>query len=277
MPRIAVGQENSGPIELYYEDHGSGRPVVLIHGFPLSAASWEKQIPVLLDAGYRVIVYDRRGFGRSAQPAGGYDYDTLAADLDVLMNTLNLTDATLVGFSMGGGEVARYIGAYGTSRVSKAVLLGSIAPCLARSEDNPQGAAPEMIAGLVAAIRQDRFGFLRGFFEGFYNADELRGTRISDGALDASFAVAAGSSALAMAACPPVWLTDFRDDLARATIPLLVVHGTADRIVPIEASARRVPQFAPSAQVVEIEGGPHNICWTFPDEVNAALLRFLAD
>lgn len=276
MPYISVGQENSGPIDLYYEDHGAGRPVVLIHGFPLSGASWEKQTAALLRSGYRVITYDRRGFGRSAQPTAGYDYDTFAADLDVLMDTLNLTGATLVGFSMGGGEVARYIGAYGTSRVAKAALLGAITPCLARSDDNPDGVPQEMIDGLVSSIHDDRFGFLRGFFENFYNADDLRGTRISDGALDASFSVAAGASGYATAACPPTWLTDFRDDLAKATIPLLVVHGTADRIVPIEVSARRVPQFAPSAQVVEIEGGPHNICWTFPDEVNAALLSFLA-
>lgn len=277
MPYISVGQENSSPIDLYYEDHGAGRPVVLIHGFPLSGASWEKQTAALLDAGYRVITYDRRGFGRSAQPAIGYDYDTFAADLNVLMDRLNLSGAALVGFSMGGGEVARYIGTYGTARVAKAALLGAITPYLAQSDDNPDGAGQEMIDGLVAAIRQDRFAFLRGFFETFYNADELRGSRVSDAALDASFAVAAGASGFATAACPQTWLTDFRADLAKVSVPLLVVHGDADRIVPIGASARRVGQYAPSAAVVEIAGGPHNICWTHSDEVNAALLNFLAD
>jgi len=275
MPYITVGQENSASINLYYEDHGSGTPVVLIHGFPLSGHSWEKQTPVLLDAGYRVITYDRRGFGDSSQPTVGYDYDTFAADLHTLMETLDLRETALVGFSMGTGEVTRYLGTYGSKRVSKAVMLGPIPPFLLKTGDNPEGVPQSLFDGFGEAIKKDRYAFLKGFFDNFYNVDTLGGTRISDEAWQASFQVATGASAYAMAACVPTWLTDFRNDLPKIDVPTLVVQGTEDRILPIDATGRRLPALIKGVTYLEIEGGPHNIGWTHSDEVNRALLDFL--
>jgi non-heme chloroperoxidase len=275
MPYITVGEENSGRIDLYYEDHGAGRPVVLIHGYPLNGHSWEKQLPVLLDAGRRVIAYDRRGFGDSSQPTVGYDYDTFAADLNTLMERLDLRDTTLVGFSMGTGEVTRYLGRYGSARVSKAVLLGPIPPFLLQTPDNPQGVPRSVFDGLMAAIRKDRYAYFKGFFDNFYNVDKLGGTRISDEAWRASFQVAVGASAYATLACVPTWLTDFRNDLPKINVPTLVVQGTEDRILPIDATGRRLPALIKGVTFTEIEGGPHNIGWTHYEEVNRALLDFL--
>src|ERR1700738_1255907 len=227
MPYVTVGKENSGNIELYYEDHGSGQPVVLIHGYPLSGASWEKQVPVLLEAGYRVITYDRRGFGKSSHPTTGYNYDTFAEDLHELITHLKLRDFTLVGFSMGGGEVARYLGKYGSKGVSKAVFISSVPPFLLKTPDNPEGVDNSVFEGIQKAVVADRYAFFTDFFKNFYNTDVLLGKRLSNEALQASWNVAAGASATASLACVPTWHEDFRKDLERVAVPALVIHGDA--------------------------------------------------
>ncbi|WP_405535152.1 alpha/beta hydrolase [Streptomyces sp. NBC_00075] len=276
MPHITVGEENSAQIELYYEDHGSGQPVVLIHGYPLDGHSWEKQLPPLLQAGHRVITYDRRGFGRSSKPATGYDYDTFAADLDHLLTTLDLTDTVLVGFSMGTGEVGRYLGTYGSDRIAKAVFLASLEPFLLKTDDNPGGVDQQVFDGILDAVTTDRYAYFASFFQAFYNLDDTLGSRISNEAVSASWAVAATSSSVAAVACVPTWLTDFRGDVARIDVPALIVHGTADRILPIDSTGRPFHALLPSAEYVEIDGAPHGLLWTHADEVNAALLSFLA-
>jgi non-heme chloroperoxidase len=276
MPRIAVGTENGAPIEIHYEDHGSGDPVVLVHGYPLSGTSWERQERELLANGFRVITYDRRGFGRSSHPTVGYDYNTFAADLDDLLEHLDLRGAVLVGFSMGSGEVTRYLGTYGSSRVRKAALLGAIPPFLLKTDDNPEGVDRQVFEEIKAAIAEDRYAHFKAFFDDFYNVDRLMPDRISEPAWQASFNVAAGSSAFATYACVDTWLTDFRRDLPRIDVPVLVVHGTEDRILPYPATAARLPALLDDVELVAIEGGPHNIAWTHPDEVNRALLGFLA-
>ncbi|WP_127792478.1 alpha/beta fold hydrolase [Agromyces sp. LHK192] len=276
MARIAVGTENSAEIELHYDDQGEGRPVVLIHGFPLNGESWGRQQAALLDAGYRVISYDRRGFGASDHASSGYDYDTFAADLHVLMEHLDLRDAVLVGFSMGTGEVARYLARYGSERVSKAAFLGSLEPYLLKADDNPGGAGPiEFFEGIAASVRDDRYAFLTGFFSDFYNLDEFLGNRISQEALDASVAVANRAGNAAIAAAPLTWPTDFRADIAKLDVPAFILHGTADRILPIDVTARRFRELLPDAAYVEIEGAPHGLLWTHGAEVNEALLAFL--
>jgi non-heme chloroperoxidase len=276
MPRLIVGTENSAPIEIHYEDHGSGDPVVLIHGYPLNGNSWERQERELLAHGHRVITYDRRGFGRSSQPTIGYDYDTFAADLNALIEHLDLTDAVLVGFSMGSGEVVRYLSTYGSKRVRKAVLLGTIPPFVLKTEDNPEGVEGQVFDGIQAAIVQDRYAFFEGFLNTFNNFDVLGGTRISDRAWQASFNVAVGASPFATYACVSTWLTDFRPDLEKLDVPMLVMHGTEDRILPFEATAARLPALIADCALVPIEGGPHNIAWTHSEEVNGALLEFVA-
>jgi non-heme chloroperoxidase len=277
MPQLKVGVENSGDIEIHYEDHGSGRPIVLIHGYPLDGNSWERQERVLLAQGYRVITYDRRGFGRSSQPTVGYDYDTFAADLNTLLEHLNLNGIVLGGFSMGTGEVTRYLGKYGSSRVRKAALFGVIPPFLLKTADNPEGVDKSVFEGIKAAIVADRYAYFQDFFNNFYNVDVLGGTKISDRAWQASFNVAVGSSPYATYACVDTWLTDFRQDLPKIDVPTLVVHGTEDRILPYQATAKRLPGLIKNLRLVTVEGGPHNIGWTHPDEVNKALLEFLAD
>lgn len=276
MGHITVGSENSTTVELYYEDHGEGQPVVLIHGFPLNGASWERQIPVLLKAGHRVITYDRRGFGKSSQPSAGYDYDTFAADLKALMDALDLRDAVLAGFSMGTGEVTRYLGSYGSDRVAKAALFGPIPPFLLRTDDNPDGVEQSVFDGIKEAIVADRPAFLKAFLDDFNNVDKLGGARISRQAWQGQWNVAAGASPIATLACVSAWLTDFRGDLPRNDVPTLVVQGTEDRILPIASTGRRLPTLLKDCEFVEIEGGPHNIGWTHPDEVNSAFTRFLA-
>jgi non-heme chloroperoxidase len=225
MPYVNVGRENSSSIDLYYEDHGTGTPIVLIHGYPLNGHSWEKQERVLLEAGYRVITYDRRGFGASSQPTIGYDYDTFAADLHALLEKLNLLDMVLVGFSMGAGEVTRYLGTYGSARVQKAVLVAPIPPFLLKTADNPEGVDQSVFDGIMAAIVADRPAYLKAFLDNFYNVDKLGGTRISDQAWQLSFTVAAGASATATLACVRTWLTDFCRDLPKINVPMLVVQG----------------------------------------------------
>ena len=275
MPYITVDKENSGGIEVYYEDHGSGQPVVLIHGYPLDGHSWEKQLPVLLEAGKRVITYDRRGYGRSSQPTTGYDYDTFSADLKGLVDKLDLHDAILVGFSMGTGEVTRYLGTYGSERVAKAALFGPIPPFLLQTADNPKGVPQSVFDGFKDTITKDRYAWFKFFLDNFYNVDKFHGTRISDQAWEASFQVAVGSSAYATLACVDTWLTDFRADLPKIDVPMLVIQGTEDRILPIDATGRRLPDLVKDIQFIEIEGGPHNVGWTHPDEVNEALVKFI--
>jgi non-heme chloroperoxidase len=277
MPYITVGHENTSAIDIYYEDHGAGQPIVLIHGYPLNGASWEKQVPMLLDSGYRVVLYDRRGFGKSSQPTSGYDYDTFASDLNIIMDTLDLRDAVVMGFSMGTGEVTRYIGTYGSERVAKAVMLGPLGPYLLQADDNPEGVPGEVFEQIKAAIRADRFAYHKDFLDNFYNVDVLMGTRISQQAWDNSWNVAAAASATATFECVDTWGTDFRDDIpALEDVPLLIVQGSEDRILPPDNSGRRLPALLPHAERHEIEGGPHNIGWTHADKLNPILGAFLA-
>src|SRR2546426_1413804 len=275
MPYVRVGKENSTDRELYYEDHGSGDPVVLIHGYPLSGSSWEKQLPVLLESGHRVITYDRRGFGRSSQPTTGYNYDTFAEDLHKLVAHLKLRDFALVGFSMGGGEVARYIGKYGSKGVSKAVVIGGIPPYLLKTADNPDGVDGSVFEGIQKAVTADRYAFFTEFFKNFFNTDVFLGKRISEQAVQASWNVAAGASATASLACVPTWHEDFRNDVARIDVPTLVIHGEADRIVPIQASGAKTAKLVKGSRLVAIQDGPHAVSWTHADEVNAELVNFL--
>ena len=275
MPQVTVGKENSGNIDLYYEDHGAGKPVVLIHGWPLSGASWEKQLPALLEAGYRVITYDRRGFGKSSQPTSGFDYDTFTADLHALMTKLDLRDAALIGFSMGGGEVARYLGTHGAERVRKAGFLGAIQPFLLKTPDNPSGLDGTVFEGIKKGIAADRPAFLASFFQNFYNVDVLGGKRVSDELVRLSWSVASGASPKGTLECVSAWLTDFRKDLAKIDVPTLVVHGDADRIVPLDASARRTHEAVRGSKLVVVKDAPHGLTWTHADEVNRALVAFL--
>ena len=277
MSYIAVGKENSSDIKIYYEDHGSGQPVVLIHGYPLSGTSWEKQLPVLLKAGYRVITYDRRGFGKSSQPTSGYDYDTFAEDLHKLVTQLKLRDFTLVGFSMGGGEVARYFGKYGSKGVSKAVIISGIPPYLLKTADNPEGVDASVFDGIQKAVAADRYAFFTGFFQNFYNTDVFLGKRVSEQAVQASWNIAASASAIACLACVPTWHEDFRKDLSRIDVPALVIQGDADRILPITATGLRTAKLIKAPRQVVVKDGPHCIPWTHAEEVNAELLSFLGE
>ncbi len=275
MPKVTVGRENSADIEIHYEDHGAGQPVVLIHGYPLSGRAWDKQVPVLLEAGHRVITYDRRGFGQSSQPVVGYDYDTFAADLATLLEHLDLWDAVLVGHSMGTGEVTRFLGAYGSARVAKGVLVSPIPPFLLQTSDNPDGVPQSVFDGFVQAAQSDTPAWMKGFLDNFYNADTLRGTLVSDQAYQASWNIAASASATAAVACIPTWATDFRADLPKIDVPMLVVQGDADRVLPLDKTGKRLPGLIDDVQLVVIEGGPHAIPWTHADQVNTALLDFL--
>src|SRR5437899_2207155 len=277
MPHIAVGKENSGDIQLYYEDHGSGDPVVLIHGYPLSGASWEKQVPVLLEAGHRVITYDRRGFGKSSQPTTGYNYNTFAEDLHKVVIRLKLKNFALVGFSMGGGEVARYIGKYGSKGVSKAVIIGGIPPYLLKTNDNADGVDGSVFEGIQKAITADRYAFFTEFFKNFYNTDVFLGKRVSEQVVQASWNVAASASAIASLACVPTWHEDFRENLARIDVPTLVIQGDADRILPITATGLRTAKLIKGSRLVVVKDGPHCITWTHAEEVNAALVSFFGE
>jgi len=254
MTTVTVGQENSTDIEIYYEDHGAGQPVVLIHGYPLSGRAWDKQLPVLLDAGHRVITYDRRGFGNSSQPVVGYDYDTFAADLHMLLE---------------------HLGRYGSARVAKGVLVSPIPPYLLQASDNPDGLPQSLFDGFATAAGADAPAWMKGFLDNFYNADKLRGTLVSDQAYEASWNIAVSASATATVACVATWATDFRDDLTKIDVPMLVVQGDADRVLPFDKTGRRLPGLIKDVQLVVIEGGPHAIAWTHADQVNTALLNFL--
>ena len=275
MPAVPVGRENSADIEIYYEDHGAGPPVVLIHGYPLSGRAWDKQVPVLLDAGYRVITYDRRGFGKSSQPASGYDYDTFAADLNILLEHLDLREAVLVGHSMGTGEVTRYLSSYGSARVTKGVLVSPIPPFLLQTPDNPDGVPQALFDGFAQAAQADAPAWMKGFLDNFYNFDTLRGTLVSEQAWQASWNLAVTASATAAVACIPTWATDFRTDLPEIDVPVLVIHGDADQVLPLDKTAARLPGLIKDAKLTVIEGGPHAIPWTHADQVNTALLDFI--
>jgi non-heme chloroperoxidase len=277
MPYITVGKENSGNINLYYEDHGSGKPVVLIHGYPLSGASWEKQTAALLAAGHRVITYDRRGFGKSSQPTAGYNYDAFAEDLHKIVTQLELRDVALAGFSMGGGEVARYFGKYGSKGVSRAIIVSGVPPFLLKTQGNPEGVDGSVFDGIQKAIVADRYAFFTEFFKNFYNTDLLLGKRVSEQVVQASWNIAAGSSAAASLACVPTWHEDFRKDLTRVDVPTLVIHGDADRILPINASGLRSASLIKGARLSVVKDGPHCITWTHADEVNRELVNFLAE
>lgn len=275
MGTVTVGQENSTPIDIYYEDVGSGDPVVLIHGWPLNGASWEKQIAALLAAGKRVITYDRRGFGQSSKPSTGYDYDTFAADLDALLNKLDIQKAVLVGFSMGTGEVTRYIGKYGSARVSKAVLIGVIPPFLLKTDDNPEGVPQSVFDDIEANIKADRPAFLLQFLKNFYNWDKLGGKEVSQQVLDANWTVAIGASPKGTLDCVSSWLEDFRGDVARIDVPTLILHGDADQVLPFDATAKRLVDLIKGSKLVVLKDGPHGVLWTHADEVNAELLAFI--
>jgi non-heme chloroperoxidase len=280
MGHVIVGSENSTPIELYYEDQGAGQPVLLIHGYPLNGHSWERQTRELLAAGHRVITYDRRGFGRSSKVGSGYDYDTFAADLNILMETLDLHDVALVGFSMGTGELARYVARHGHQRVAKLAFLASLEPFLVARDDNPYGVPQKVFDDIEAAARGDRYSWYEEFFSTFYNLDENLGHRISQEAVTASWNVAVSSAPAAAYAVVSSWIEDFRADVEAVRAsgkPALILHGTADRILPIDATARRFRQALPEARYVEIDGAPHGLLWTHADEVNAALRAFLGD
>jgi non-heme chloroperoxidase len=275
MPYIHVGDENSGSIDLHYEDHGSGPPVVLIHGYPLSGRAWDKQLPVLLQAGRRVITYDRRGFGKSSQPTSGYDYDTFAADLHALVEELDLRDATLVGHSMGTGEVTRYLGTYGSDRVERGVLVSPIPPFLLQTHDNPEGLPGSLFDGFMREAAADGPAWMKSFLDNFYNIDVYGGNRVSDQAFQASWNIASAASAAGTVACIPTWETDFRNDLPKIDVPILVVQGDADRVLPLEKTGRRLPGLIKDAELVVVEGGPHAISWTHAEQVNHALVQFI--
>ncbi|MBJ6748887.1 alpha/beta fold hydrolase [Geomonas anaerohicana] len=277
MSYITVGKENSCNIDLYYEDLGEGQPVVLIHGWPLSGRSWERQVPALLEAGYRVVTYDRRGFGQSGRPSTGYDYDTLAADLNALLNALDLRDAVLVGFSMGGGEVARYLGRYGSERIRKAVFMAAVTPFLLKRPDNPAGLDGDIFQGIRQGIRSDRLSFLTSFLANFYNVHAFGGKKVSEEVLRLSWDIAAMASPIATLSCVHSWLTDFRDDLLSIKIPTLVMHGDDDRIVPFAASGSRTHEAVEGSRLIVVAGAPHGLNWTHAEEVNDGLIDFLQE
>lgn len=272
MPTI----KTSGPhaTEIYYYEQGQGKPVVLIHGWPLSHRMWESQITALSEAGYRCIAYDRRGFGESGRPTAGYDYDTFAADLNDLMMQLDLRDAALAGFSMGGGEVARYIGTYGTDRVSKAMLLGAVPPFLLKTDDNPDGVDKSVFDGMLDGVKEDRIAFLGQFLTNFYNV--APGDQNSQELLGFSKWIAWAASPLATQQCIVAFgTTDFRADLAKFTIPTCIIHGDSDRIVPIEVSGHRSREMIRGSQLKVLEGAPHGFAATHAQQLNQLMLEFL--
>jgi non-heme chloroperoxidase len=275
MPYVTAGRENSAAIRIYYEDHGSGSPVVLVHGYALNGHSWEKQEAALLAAGHRVITYDRRGSGASSRPSTGYDFDTLAADLHVLLSRLDLRGVVLAGFGMGTGEVTRYLAIHGSARVKAAVLIAPLPPFLLKTRDSPDGIDRSVFDRITARIAADRPAAMKDLMDDSYNVDLLGGTRVSDQAWQNSFYTAISASPHAALGCVTACLEDFRADLAEISIPVLIIHGDQDRILPYKATGRRLPALLKNARSVTITGGPHAITWTHADEVNQALLRFL--
>jgi peroxiredoxin len=273
MPQLQTTASPS--TELHYEDLGQGQPVVLIHGWPLSHRMWESQIVALTDAGYRCVAYDRRGFGQSGRPTGGYDYDTFASDLNDLMTQLDLRDAVLAGFSMGGGEVARYLGRYGSARVSKAMLLGAVTPFLLKTKDNPGGVDPSVFDGMIAGVKQDRIAFLEQFFPNFYNYEPgMNG--VSADLIPFSKWIAWGASPLGTLECITAFgTTDFRGDMKAFTMPTLIAHGDSDRIVPFEVSGKLAHAMIPGSRLELLKGYPHGFAATHAQQLNALMLDFL--
>ena len=250
MGTVTVGQENSAPIDLYVEDLGSGDPVVLLSGWPLDSRSWEPQLRPLLEAGHRVVAYDRRGFGKSSRPSAGYDFTTLAGDLDTVLRELDLEDVTLVGFSLGTGEVARYVGLHGTERLKACVIIESLAPSFVKSDENPDGVDEAAVAAVQQAIVDDRFAWLTGLLGDFLNLDDYLGTRVSEETVRNAWNAGAGASPIATRACAAGWLDDFTDDIKRIDVPTLILHGTADRILSIDGQGRRLHAALPDAHYV---------------------------
>ena len=275
MPYVTVGWENTTDIQLYYEDHGTGQPVVLIHGFPLSGRAWERQERALLEAGYRVITYDRRGFGKSSQPSVGYDYDTFAADLNSLVEAIDLDGFDLAGHSMGGGEVARYLSTYGSARVRRAAIIAGIPPYLLKTPETPNGVSQQVFDEIAEGFRADRPAYFTEWHKNFYNLDHYLGTRVSEEAVRDAWNTAVGASPTGTIACVATWHTDFRADLPKIDIPVLVMHGTDDRILPIEACGRPTAAAIRDSEYIVVDGAPHGLAWTHADEVNEALLSFL--
>jgi non-heme chloroperoxidase len=274
MPYLTVGRD-AGNIDIYYEDHGVGRPVVLIHGFPLSSRSWEKQMLPLLESGHRVVVYDRRGFGRSSQTVVGYNYDVFAEDLRKLIKHLDLKQPSLVGFSMGTGEVARYISRYGSQNIGRAVFISGILPYLAQSAENPAGLPEQVRRQIEDAIRQDRLTFLSSFFETMYNADVLLGSRLTEEELRYSWNIGSMASAAGTLQCVGAWWTDFRGCVTRIDVPTLIIHGDQDRTVPLEGSSRLLQKAIRGSRLAVIQGAPHGLLATHADKVNPLLVDFL--
>jgi non-heme chloroperoxidase len=275
MGTVTVGEENHTPIELYYEDHGTGPAVLLVHGWPLDSRSWEPQLHPLLAAGYRVVTYDRRGFGRSSRPTIGYDFNTLADDLDVLLSQLDLRDVTVIGFSLGTGELARYIGTRGTGRLKSCVFIESLAPSFVKSGENPAGVDEAAVAAVQEAILHDRPAWLTALLNDFLNLEDYRGSRVSEETVRTMWNAGAEASPYATWACVRTWLDDYKEDIKRIDVPTLILHGTADRILSIDGQGRRLHAALPESELVEIDGGPHVLCVTHTDEVNRALLAFL--
>ncbi|MBG6106314.1 non-heme chloroperoxidase [Micromonospora vinacea] len=275
MPFITVGTENNTAIDIYYEDHGSGQPVVLIHGFPFNGATMEKLANPLLNAGYRVITYDRRGFGASSQPDTGYDYDTFTADLDTLMTELDLRDTILVGHSMGTGEVTRYLSRYGSDRVSRGVLLSPLAPFLRKTSDNPEGVDGSVFDGFKQAVLADRFAYLTAFCTSFFNYDKTKGKQVSEEAFRAHWAIGRLASASATYQCIDAISTDFRPDVPRIDVPILIVQGDQDAVLPYPVTGQRLAPMLPNGKLVTLKGAPHGIPWTHADEVNKAIMDFI--
>jgi len=274
MPKVTVGQQNSAPIDIHYEDHGSGRPVVLIHGFPLSGRAWERQERALIANGHRVITYDRRGFGESSQPSCGYDYDTFASDFNQLVTALDLRDFNVAGHSMGGGEIVRYLGTYGSDRVRKAAIVSGVPPYLLKTPETPFGVEQAVFEQIQDALIADRLAYMTSWNENFYNLDENLGKRISEDAVRDAWITATSASPAGTIACVPTWKTDFRADLPKIDIPVLMLHGSEDRILPIEACGARTHEGIAGSEYVVIDGAPHGLCWTHADEVNVELVKF---
>ena len=267
--------QKDADVNIYYEDHGSGKPIILIHGWPLSGAMWEYQVPALIESGHRVITYDRRGFGKSSRPYTGYDYDSMAEDLHDLIKKLDLRDVILAGFSMGGGELAQYVGTFGTSRISKLIFISSIAPFLLKTEDNPDGAPDDVFKGMEDNVKNDRLGFLKGFGEGFVNYEDNK-DRISQGQLDYNFQIAAAASPKGTLDCINAFgRTDLRDALKKIDVPTLFIHGDADNIVPIEPSSKQGHELVEDSRLEIIKGAPHGLYVTHTEELNEILLDFL--
>jgi non-heme chloroperoxidase len=275
MPYVTVGQENSTDIQLYYEDHGAGQPIILIHGFPLSGRAWERQERALLEAGFRVITYDRRGFGKSSQPTIGYDYDTFSADLSMLINSLDLHDVDLMGHSMGGGEIVRYLGTYGSARIRRAVIISGVPPYLLQTPETPNGVPQEVFDEIAAGLRADRFAYFVEWNKNFFNLDVNLGKRIGEEAVQDAWNTAVAASPTGTLGCVPSWYTDFRADLPNIDVPVLIIHGTEDRVLPIEACGPRTHEAIRGSEFVAIEGADHGLCWTYADEVNDVVVPFL--